>query len=569
MGPNSGGGRKAGAAGAPNVATRARFSNWKPAVKAKNGNRPDDNDSTNSKKKVDMTKHGAVKGRVASSISVAATRASSSSAGLPDGIDINSLETLSVSRELLTKLFSYLNPSKSQSVHNDTINSSAGLSVTSQLNPKLASQSKSETDHSKRDSRTVDSDITELELKIANLKLLKSSTQKDINPTFIETEGQKKAAQYFLSIGFTSSEVFLINESLNNNYSKEIKGIKHSDINDSSYLLLLAEVSQQILPLTKEKSNTPKNYEIAERNTDLSDECDVLKSIYGASAIHRKVTLLGAVCNITDLSLNNTDLNIQTYKKSSFSTLVITFIVYRADLYPHAGSLAFGWVSSPSQAVSSDVCRKCSTEAMNLIHSLHTGVPCAFDFIQCIITSVIPQIEAANKAAIIAQEMEQVSSFYEKNNSNNIRLQIAERVMNGNLKIIDEKKVIDNDKVQVKETKKEGNIRRNNEITSKGSLSLSSQTLPVNSSDGPPVQRPVAVAPEVKFTDLPEYRSAYLQALNEGLAYYVLHVRRVLFTIKLLHKCFELLCSLLMPFGWIYVFYAEHLDKIMNPSSRL
>jgi seryl-tRNA(Sec) selenium transferase len=27
----------------------------------------------------------------------------------------------------------------------------------------------------------------------------------------------------------------------------------------------------------------------------------------------------------------------------------------------------------------------------------------------------------------------------------------------------------------------------------------------------------------------------------------VLHVRRVLFTIKLLHKCFELLCSLLMP----------------------
>jgi hypothetical protein len=179
MGPNSGGGRKAGAAGAPNTATRARFSNWKPPVKAKSGNRPDDNDSKNSKKKVDMTKHYAVKGRVASSISVAATRVSSSSAGLPDGIDINSLETLSVSRELLAKLFSYLNPSKSQSVHNDTINSSAGLSVTSQLIPKPASQSsKSESDHSKRDSRTVDTDITELELKIANLKLLKSSTEK-------------------------------------------------------------------------------------------------------------------------------------------------------------------------------------------------------------------------------------------------------------------------------------------------------------------------------------------------------------------------------------------------------
>jgi hypothetical protein len=121
--------------------------------------------------------------------------------------------------------------------------------------------------------------------------------------------------------------------------------------------------------------------------------------------------------------------------------------------------------------------------------------------------------------------MAQVSAFYERNsnNSTNVRSQITERVMSGSLKIIDEKKIpIDNDKVQMKETKKEGNIRRNNEITTKGSLSLSGHILPVSSAgDGlsqVPVQRPVAVAPEVKFTDLPEYRSAYLQALNEGLA---------------------------------------------------
>lgn len=390
MGPNSGGGRKAGAAGAPNVATRARFSNWVPLTKGKGGIKANDNDSKNSKKKVDMTKHGAVKSRVTSSISVAATRVSSSSAGLPEGIDVHTLETLSVSRELLAKLFSYLNPSKSQSVHNDTINSSAGLSVTSQVIPKTALES--EIDKSKRDSRTLDSDITDLELKITNLKLLKSSSKKDGNSNIIESEEQKKAAQYYLNIGFTASEIFLISESLNNNYSKEVKGIKISDINDCSYLLLLAEISQQIPPLTKETLNTPKHYEKAERNTDLSDECDVLKSIYGAAAIHRKVTLLGAVCNITDLSLSNTDLNIQTHKKSSFPTLVIRFIVYRADLYPHPGSLTFGWVSSPSQALDSDACRKCSIEAMNLIHSLHNGQPCAFDFIQCIITSVIPQV---------------------------------------------------------------------------------------------------------------------------------------------------------------------------------
>jgi hypothetical protein len=44
----------------------------------------------------------------------------------------------------------------------------------------------------------------------------------------------------------------------------------------------------------------------------------------------------------------------------------------------------------------------------------------------------------------------------------------------------------------------------------------------------------------------------------------VLHVRCVLFTIKLLHKCFELLCSLLMPLGWVYVFYKGYIDKIIK-----
>jgi hypothetical protein len=34
---------------------------------------------------------------------------------------------------------------------------------------------------------------------------------------------------------------------------------------------------------------------------------------------------------------------------------------------------------------------------------------------------------------------------------------------------------------------------------------------------------------------------------------------------KLLHKCFELLWSLLMPFGWVYVLYVGHIDKNMKP----
>jgi predicted RNase H-like nuclease (RuvC/YqgF family) len=36
-----------------------------------------------------------------------------------------------------------------------------------------------------------------------------------------------------------------------------------------------------------------------------------------------------------------------------------------------------------------------------------------------------------------------------------------------------------------------------------------------------------------------------------------------------LGKCFELLCSLPMPFGWVYVFYVGHIEKIMKPFSTL
>jgi hypothetical protein len=38
-----------------------------------------------------------------------------------------------------------------------------------------------------------------------------------------------------------------------------------------------------------------------------------------------------------------------------------------------------------------------------------------------------------------------------------------------------------------------------------------------------------------------------------------MNVRRVLFTIKLLHKCFELLFFLCLT-GWVYVFYVECID---------
>ena len=102
MGPNSGGGKKNGA---PNVAARARFSTWKPQAKGKGGGH-DGEKGKSSKKRMDMTKlGGGTKGRVTSSISVVQTRVKSSSADLPNWIDINAIESITVSRDLLVKLF--------------------------------------------------------------------------------------------------------------------------------------------------------------------------------------------------------------------------------------------------------------------------------------------------------------------------------------------------------------------------------------------------------------------------------------------------------------------------------
>jgi hypothetical protein len=70
---------------------------------------------------------------------------------------------------------------------------------------------------------------------------------------------------------------------------------------------------------------------------------------------------------------------------------------------------------------------------------------------------------------------------------------------------------------------------------------------------------------------MPGYQEIIVTAYPYGsdISVQVLDVRHVLFTIKLLHKCFELFCSLFMLFVWVYVFYVGHMYKIMKPFSML
>ena len=384
MGPNSGGGRKNG--GAPNVAARARFSTWKPPTKGKGGGGNDNSEGRTSKRKVDMTNLGNSRNRVASSISVASTRVKSSSAGLPEWIDINAIETINLSRDLLTKLFKYMNSNGNVNIpanlgHNDAINSPAGLSLSSNVRPRIVvtvrSEDTSASDKQKslnemdssssllpgylkgtRDdtTRDADSNIKELEEKLLKLKLAKQNkldklanpdkvngnSSSNINSTVINKNAE--LLHFFQAKGFTIDEIITNEKAILSRYNLE------NNQRDSLLLAMLADLSHQTIFDAENSSaeiivDDVKQVVLirkAENNIDLADECDVLKSIYEDATSTKIIFLLNSVCCFVELSLTEKDLNIpskisssnEKQSKNDLSALCIQFIVYKAgDIY--------------------------------------------------------------------------------------------------------------------------------------------------------------------------------------------------------------------------------------------
>ena len=384
MGPNSGGGRKNG--GAPNVAARARFSTWKPPAKGKGGGGNDNSEGRTSKRKVDMTNLGNSRSRVASSISVASTRVKSSSAGLPEWIDINAIETINLSRDLLTKLFKYMNSNGNVNIpanlgHNDAINSPAGLSLSSNVRPRIVvtvrSEDTSASDKQKslnemdssssllpgylkgtRDdtTRDADSNIKELEEKLLKLKLAKQNkldklanpdkvngnSSSNINSTVINKNAE--LLHFFQAKGFTIDEIITNEKAILSRYNLE------NNQRDSLLLAMLADLSHQTIFDAENSSaeiivDDVKQVVLirkAENNIDLADECDVLKSIYEDATSTKIIFLLNSVCCFVELSLTEKDLNIhpkisssnEKLSKNDLSALCIQFIVYKAgDIY--------------------------------------------------------------------------------------------------------------------------------------------------------------------------------------------------------------------------------------------
>jgi hypothetical protein len=348
MGPNSGGGRKNG--GPSNVAARARFSTWKPPTKSKGGNGGggQDSDSKSSKKRVDVSKLGGAKGKITSSISAVSMKVRSSSAGLPTWIDVAAIESISVSREVLIEMFKYMNfngKNESKSVeHKDSVNSSAGLSVVakavlqksnSQLKESVPKKVPNPTDPDKCDT---DDAIRELEMKIMKLKLSKSEKSNSTAISEISNPApMAQAAEFsaimdsFQLIGFSIDEIRNAEEVLRTQYK-----VRQTDRNNV-LLILLATISNQDLEFTENTAFNSEKQQLlkaAESNTDLTDECDVLRSIYGAAASSQMLAILNGMCSIIDLSLADNEINmptsIQTAYKSTKAALSIRFLIYRA-----------------------------------------------------------------------------------------------------------------------------------------------------------------------------------------------------------------------------------------------
>lgn len=349
MGPNSGGGRKNG--GPSNVAARARFSTWKPPTKSKGGgggNDGQDGDRRSSKKRVDVSKLGGAKGKITSSISAVSMKVRSSSAGLPSWIDVAAIESISVSREVLVEMFKYMNfngkHDSKPAQHKDSVNSSAGLSVIPKATLQISNLRSKESvpqkilDVTNADKSDTDDAIRELEMKIMKLKLSKSekshsATNNEISSSapMIQVSDLAAMMESFQLIGFSADEIRNADEVLRTQYK-----VRQTDRNNI-LLILLATISNQDLEFTENavfNSIQQQLMKTAENNSDLTDECDVLRSIYGAAACSQMLPILNGICSIIDLSLTDNEINmpssIQTANKSKKAALSIRFLIYRA-----------------------------------------------------------------------------------------------------------------------------------------------------------------------------------------------------------------------------------------------
>lgn len=152
---------------------------------------------------------------------------------------------------------------------------------------------------------------------------------------------------------------------------------------------------------------------------------------------------------------------------------------------------------------------------MNNIHSLLRGQACAFDFIQCISSAIASHIDSIAKNVLQEQEARQIEEYYNRANRNSA----AE--LNARKNAIDKQKVSLQDDNLKKQQNENIKLKQKTPTPTSTSTSISKQSV-VSLSDlaipSPLIIPKAPVMPVKKWTEIPEYRTAYLEALNQGLS---------------------------------------------------
>ena len=150
---------------------------------------------------------------------------------------------------------------------------------------------------------------------------------------------------------------------------------------------------------------------------------------------------------------------------------------------------------------------------MNSVHSLQRGQACAFDFIQNVVSIVTSELERNRRNNLIEMEKLEVDNFYNKMKRNNLAETEARK------EIMSKQNNLGVNNITINNNNNNNNNKFGNNgdlrMTNKKLISKTTAGIDVPSSG--PVPKVALLMPEKKWTEIPEYRSAYLQALNEGL----------------------------------------------------
>ena len=160
---------------------------------------------------------------------------------------------------------------------------------------------------------------------------------------------------------------------------------------------------------------------------------------------------------------------------------------------------------------------------MNSVHSLQKGQACAFDFIQNVVSIVTSELEKNQRNNHIEMEKLEVEEFYDKMKINNLaeteaRKEIMSKQNDVSINYTAVNNINSNNVVSIKnKNNNNSNNNSNKRISNNDELRITDKKVTAGIEVLGPAPKVPFVMPEKKWTEIPEYRSAYLQALIEGL----------------------------------------------------